>query len=69
LRLGFSTGQSAERAGIFEQAVKREREAQRNKDGSKIAENFYGWVLGVGKEIFYFSFSSPKGILWSKIYR
>ncbi len=45
LRPGFSAGQSAERAGIFEQAVKREREAQRNKDGSKIAENFDGWVL------------------------
>ncbi len=40
LRPGFSAGQSAERAGIFEQAVKRERKAPRNKDGSKIDENF-----------------------------
>ncbi len=47
LRPGFSAGQSAERAGIFEQAVKREREAQQNKDGSKIAENFCGWVLEI----------------------
>jgi len=48
LRPGFSAGHSAERAGIFEQAVKRERAAQWNKDGPKIDKNFCGWVLGQG---------------------
>ncbi len=45
LRPDFSAGHSAERAGIFEQAVKRERAAQRNKDGSKIDKDFCGQAL------------------------
>lgn len=35
LRPDLPAGQSAEHAGIFEQAVKRERAAQQNKDGSQ----------------------------------
>ncbi len=46
LRPDFSAGHSAERAGIFEQAVKRERAAQRNKDGSKIDKEFCGRAVG-----------------------
>ena len=41
----FSAGHSAERAGIFEQAVKRERDAQLDKDGSKIGKDFHGRAL------------------------
>ena len=40
LRPDFPAGQSAERADIFEQAVKRERAAQRDKDGPKIGKEF-----------------------------
>ena len=46
LRPDFSAGQSAERAGIFEQAVKRERAAQRDKDGPKIGKDLCGQALG-----------------------
>jgi oligopeptide/dipeptide ABC transporter ATP-binding protein len=45
LRPDFSAGHSAERAGIFEQAVKGERAAQRDKDGPKIGKDFCGPVL------------------------
>ena len=38
-------GQSAERAGIFEQAVKRERAAQQDKDGSNMHTDFGNQTL------------------------
>ncbi len=52
LRPDFSAGHSAERAGIFEQAVKRERAAQRNKDGSKIDKEFCGQALELTAKFF-----------------
>ena len=45
LRPDLPAGHSAERAGIFEQAVKRECAAQWDKDGSKIVKTIYGQAL------------------------
>ena len=63
LRPDFSAGHSAERAGIFEQAVKRERAAQRDKDGPKIGKDFRGWALDKAIRILfhYIPYIFPQG--------
>ncbi len=45
LRPDFPAGHSAERAGIFEQAVKRERAAQQDKDGSNMRRDLCNQTL------------------------
>jgi len=45
LRPDLPPGQSAERASIFKQAVKRERPAQEDKDGSNMYRDFCNQTL------------------------